>query len=222
MGKTSGRPRRPLRSSRTWHRRGRPASGAPALGCRSAGVLLAAGTGPVRGALGPAGGAEVAVDRLAAGALPGIVRGFLRRTGAEIAGGRVPAGAGPAAGGGLAVPAALGCCAPIWKRDWAFMPPIWPAIFAPIKAMAGPADSLDAAACIAAACAPTSVAAAMVGLRKAASRCSCLIICSSSSLALTLETPTETISMPRSLRHFSVRTSFKASASSMVWPGRAE
>ena len=71
----------------------------------------------------------------------------------------------------------------------------------PIKAMAGPAEVLEAAACIAEACAPTMWAAARVGSIKAALRCSSLIICSSSSLALTPDTPRETISMPRSLLH---------------------
>ena len=44
-----------------------------------------------------------------------------------------PAGAGAGAG------CAAGCCAPIWYRFWAFIPLAAPAIFMPIKAMAGPA-----------------------------------------------------------------------------------
>ena len=55
---------------------------------------------------------------------------------------------------------------------------------------------------IAAACAPTRCAAAIVGLRKVALRCSSLIIASSSSEALMEETPRETISIPRRLPHF--------------------
>ena len=47
-----------------------------------------------------------------------------------------PAGAEAGAGAGCAA----GCCwAPIWYRFWAFIPPAAPAIFMPIKAMAGPA-----------------------------------------------------------------------------------
>ncbi len=65
-------------------------------------------------------------------------------------------------------------------------------------------------------------AAARVGFIKAVLRCSSLIIFSSSSLALTLETPKDTISRPRRSRHFADSSWFKASASSVVWPGRAE
>ncbi len=46
-----------------------------------------------------------------------------------------PAGADAGAGAGCAA----ACCAPIWYRFWAFIPPAAPAIFMPIKAMAGPA-----------------------------------------------------------------------------------
>ena len=60
------------------------------------------------------------------------------------------------------------------------------------------------------------IAAALVGSINAALRCSSLIICSSSSLALTDETPKETISSPRKQRHFPDKTSFNASASSIV------
>ena len=96
------------------------------------------------------------------------------------------------------------------------MPPICPAIPMPIKAIAGPALGLLAADCMALACAPTRWAAARVGSIKAALRCSSLIICSSSSLALTLETPKETISMPRRSRHREESCSLRASASSRV------
>ena len=102
------------------------------------------------------------------------------------------------------------------------MPPICPAIFMPIKAIAGPAFGLLAAACMALACAPTRCAAALVGSIKAALRCSSLSMASSSSLALTDETPKETISRPRRLRHLPDRTSLSASAISIVWPGSAE
>ena len=61
-----------------------------------------------------------------------------------------------------------------------------------------------------------------VGSMKAAFRCSSLSIFSSSSSAVTLDTPKETISIPRRSRHFLLRTSFRASASSMVWPGSWE
>ena len=47
-----------------------------------------------------------------------------------------PAGAEAGVGAGCA---ATCCWAPIWYRFWAFIPPAAPAIFMPIKAMAGPA-----------------------------------------------------------------------------------
>ena len=47
-------------------------------------------------------------------------------------------------------------------------------------------------------------------------------IFSSSSSAVTLDTPKDTISMPRRSRHFLLSTSLRASASSMVWPGSWE
>ena len=86
----------------------------------------------------------------------------------------------------------------------------------PMNAIAGPAFSFAAALCIAAACAPTRCAAAMVGSRNAALRCSSFIIFSSSSLAFTLETPKETISSPRRSRHLEESTSLSACAISMV------
>ena len=96
------------------------------------------------------------------------------------------------------------------------MPPICPAMFMPMNAIAGPAFWLLAAACIAAACAPTICAAARVGSINAALRCISLSIFSSSSFAFTDETPNDTISRPRSLRHLADSTSLSASAISIV------
>jgi len=92
-------------------------------------------------------------------------------------------------------------------------------MFIPAKAMTGPAFSLLAAACIASACASAMRAAAMLGSLRAAARCRSLIIFSSSSVALTELMPKETIEMPRSSRHFEESSSFRASASSVVWAG---
>ena len=134
------------------------------------------------------------------------------------------AGCAGAAGAGCAGALCTGCaacCCPIWNSAWGFIPPAAPAIPMPIKPMVAP-PSLAAAACIALAWAPTRCAAARVGSRKAALRCISLIICSSSSDALILDTPRETISMPLRSRHLAERTSLRASASSRVWAGTAE
>lgn len=94
-------------------------------------------------------------------------------------------------------------------------------MFMPIKAMAAP-PVFWAAIFMASPWAPTRWAAARVGSVKAALRCSSFMVCSSSSLAVTLATPKDTISIPRRSRHFLDSTSFSASASSMVWPGSWE
>ena len=60
----------------------------------------------------------------------------------------------------------------------------------------------------------------MLGLVNTAVRCISLSIFSSSSEALMLETPKETISMPRSSRHFLLSTWLRMSASSIVWAGK--
>ena len=91
-----------------------------------------------------------------------------------------------------------------------------------MKAMAGPAPVLAAAIFMASPWAPARWAAARVGSMKAALRWSSLIIFSSSSSAFTLDTPKETISMPRRSRHLEDSCSLRASDSSVVWPGRAE
>ena len=93
-------------------------------------------------------------------------------------------------------------------------------MFMPMKAIAEP-PWFFAASCMAFACARARFAAAMPGFMYALACCICLIICSSSSLAFTLETPKETISMPRRSRHLAERTSLSACAISIVWPGRA-
>ena len=98
------------------------------------------------------------------------------------------------------------------------MPPPW-AMFMPMKPVKAP-PAFFAASCMAWACAPTRCAAAMLGLRKVALRCSSLIMASSSSEALTEFTPKDTISTPRRFAHFSDSTSLSASAISMVCPGR--
>ena len=64
-------------------------------------------------------------------------------------------------------------------------------------------------------------AAAMLVLRKTALFCSSLIMSSSSLDAVMELTPTETTLMPRSSLHLLDSARFMASASSMVWPGRA-
>ena len=115
---------------------------------------------------------------------------------------------------------ASGCC-PIRNSSCARMPPAFCAMFMLAKPINAPADSFAAAAFMASACAPTRWAAAMPGLRSTALRCRSLIICSSSSDAVTELMPTETTLMPRSSLHLPERAAFIASASSAVWPGSA-
>ena len=82
--------------------------------------------------------------------------------------------------------------------------------------MNGPAFWFAAADFMASACAPTRCAAAMFGLRNTALFCRSLIICSSSSEALTEFTPTDTTEMPRSSLHLPESATFIASANSAV------
>jgi hypothetical protein len=112
-------------------------------------------------------------------------------------------------------------CRPIAKRFCAFIPPVPCAIPIPINPVIAPPE-LDAAAFIASACAPTRVAAAMVGSRIIALCWSSLIISSSSLDALTELTPNDAISIPRVSLHLDERISLRASAISLVWPGSAE
>ena len=92
-------------------------------------------------------------------------------------------------------------------------------MFMPMKPTAAP-PVFFAASCIAFACARARFAAAMPGFTYAFACCISLSICSSSSLAFTLDTPKETISSPRRSRHLFDSTSLSASAISYVWPGR--
>ena len=98
------------------------------------------------------------------------------------------------------------------------MPPAMPM---PMNAPTAP-FGLAAAVFIASPVAPARCAAARVGSINAALRCISLIIFSSSSFAVTEETPKETTSMPRRSRHLALSASLSASASSTVWPGSAE
>ena len=94
----------------------------------------------------------------------------------------------------------------------------------PIKPVMAP-FSLEAAAFIASACAPTSVAAAMVGSRMIAVRCACFIISASSSGRVTEPSATLTTLSPRSSPHFDESASFMAFSRSVlcvtIWFGRS-
>ena len=97
----------------------------------------------------------------------------------------------------------------------AFMPPAFIAIFTPIKPFIAPAE-LPAAVFIASDCAPTSVAAAIVGSRIIAVRCACLIISASSSGRVTEPSAMLTTVKPRSSPHFAESAVFMASSSSVL------
>ncbi len=101
------------------------------------------------------------------------------------------------------------------------MPPAIFAMFIPANAIIGPVPVLAAALFIASACAVVRVAAAIVGSLKTALLCSSLIICSSSSDAVTELMPNDTIARPLNSDHFLESTSLSASAISIVCPGSA-
>ena len=91
----------------------------------------------------------------------------------------------------------------------------------PARPNIGPVEGFSAADFMASACASRIVAPAMLGSRMTARRWRSLIISSSARGAVTELMPKEATSMPRSWDHFSERTSLRAWAISMVWPGRA-
>ena len=135
-----------------------------------------------------------------------------------------PAGWGAGAGAGAG--ACWGICCCCWPaipyRLDAFIPPAAPAIFIPINPNAAPIPpSLPAAVRIASDCASTRTPAPIAGFDMAMPIWIFWIFASSSSLALTLFTPKETIARPRSSVHFLESTSFRASAISNVCPARS-
>ena len=93
--------------------------------------------------------------------------------------------------------------------------PLFIAMPMPKKPVIAPA-SFEAAAFIACACAPTRVAAAMVGSRMIAVRCACFIISASSSGSVTEPSAMLTILSPRSSPHLAVSVSFIAFSRSVL------
>ena len=121
-----------------------------------------------------------------------------------------PSAAGAAEGAGA--DAGWGCIA---NRFCAFAPPAFMAIPMPIKPVIAPAW-LPAAVLIASACAPTSVAAAILVSRKTALFCRFLIISASSSGRVTEPSATLTTRRPRNSFHLAESASFMAASSSVV------
>ena len=95
-------------------------------------------------------------------------------------------------------------------------PPAFMAMPMPIKPVIAPAW-LPAAVFMASACAPTSVAAAMVGSRMMAVRWACLIISASSSGSVTDPRAMLTTFRPRSSPHLAESATFMASSRSVLW-----
>ena len=104
-------------------------------------------------------------------------------------------------------------------RVWALTPPAAPAIFMPAKAIMGPVEVFLAAASMALAVASTIRPAAALPPPRKTDCCISFSRFSSSGVALTEDTPKETISRPRRFRHWADSTSLRALAISMVCRG---
>ena len=100
------------------------------------------------------------------------------------------------------------------------MPPTPPAMPMPMKPMAAP-EGLAAAVRMASLWAAAMLAAAIAGLAMTAAFWRSRIICSWSSGAEMVLTPKAAISRPRRSLHWWESSSFRASASSLVWAGTA-